>query len=71
MPYRQLAERYGTTEAAVKMTVKRLRERFGRCLRAEIATLVARDEDVDDEARWAMRLFLESGGSLSVGGGSA
>lgn len=46
-----LASRLGTTEAALKMSISRLRQRYGELLRAEIANLVARPEDIDDELR--------------------
>ena len=50
-PYRQLAAALGTTEGAVKMTVHRLRKRFGELLREEIATTVRDPEEIDDEIR--------------------
>ena len=46
-----LASRLGTTEAALKMSISRLRQRYGELLRAEIANLVARPEDIEDELR--------------------
>lgn len=46
-----LAARLGTTEAALKMSISRLRQRYAELLRAEIANLVARPEDVEDELR--------------------
>ena len=39
------------SEAAVKGSVHRLRQRFGTLLREEIATTVAQPEEVDDEVR--------------------
>jgi RNA polymerase sigma-70 factor (ECF subfamily) len=50
-PYREVAAQLSTTEAAVKASVHRLRQRFGALLRQEIADTVARVEDVDDEVR--------------------
>ena len=39
------------TETAVKTAVHRLRERYGRLLREEIAETVASADEVDDEVR--------------------
>lgn len=50
-PYAALATRLGTTEAALKMSISRLRQRYAELLRAEIANLVARPEDIEDELR--------------------
>jgi RNA polymerase sigma-70 factor (ECF subfamily) len=49
--YAELAAGLATTEAALKMCVSRMRQRFGEVLRAEIAHTVASPEDVDDELR--------------------
>jgi RNA polymerase sigma factor (sigma-70 family) len=49
VPYRQVAGELEMTEAAVKMAVYRLRKRFGKSLRAEIADTVADEAQVDDE----------------------
>jgi RNA polymerase sigma-70 factor (ECF subfamily) len=49
--YSELAVKLGTTEAALKMSVSRMRQRYGELLRAEIANTVARPEDVDEELR--------------------
>jgi RNA polymerase sigma-70 factor (ECF subfamily) len=50
-PYSKVAAELGITEDAVKASVHRLRQRFGRMLREEIGTTVASPEEVDDEAR--------------------
>jgi RNA polymerase sigma-70 factor (ECF subfamily) len=50
-PYRQVAVDLQMSEGAVKMAVHRLRQRYGQCLRAEIADTVADPADVDDEVR--------------------
>jgi RNA polymerase sigma factor (sigma-70 family) len=50
-PYRDIALELGMNEAAVKTMVHRLRRRYGRLLREEIARTVARPQDVDDELR--------------------
>jgi RNA polymerase sigma factor (sigma-70 family) len=49
--YAQLAMRLGTTEAAVKMAVQRLRRRFAAALREEIAHTVTRPDEIEDEVR--------------------
>jgi RNA polymerase sigma-70 factor (ECF subfamily) len=49
--YAQLAVELETTEAALKMAVSRMRQRYGERLREEIAKTVARPEDVDEELR--------------------
>jgi RNA polymerase sigma factor (sigma-70 family) len=49
--YAELATRLGTTEAALKMAVSRMRERYGELLREEIANTVSDPKDVDEELR--------------------
>jgi DNA-directed RNA polymerase specialized sigma24 family protein len=49
--YREIATALGMTEAAVKTAVHRLRERYGRLLRDEVAATVASPADVDEELR--------------------
>ena len=49
--YAQLAARLGTSEAALKMSVSRLRRRYGELLRAEVARTVSDPEDVEHELR--------------------
>jgi RNA polymerase sigma-70 factor (ECF subfamily) len=51
LPYRELAVELGTTEAALKTAVHRLRRRFGTLLREEISQTVSTPEEVDDEVR--------------------
>jgi RNA polymerase sigma-70 factor (ECF subfamily) len=53
--YRELAGELDTSEAAVKMAVMRLRRRFGRYLRDEIAHTVLDPSEVDDELRYLLR----------------
>jgi len=50
-PYAEIAARRGSTEAAVKVAVHRLRARYREQLRAEIRETVAEERDVDDEIR--------------------
>jgi len=47
-----LAAHQGLSEGALKMKVQRLRQRYQRLLREEIAQTVARPEEVDDEIRY-------------------
>jgi len=50
-PYAELAKALGSSEAAVKSAVHRLRRRYRRLLREEIADTVARSTEVDEELR--------------------
>jgi RNA polymerase sigma-70 factor (ECF subfamily) len=59
--YAELAGRLGTTEAALKMTVLRLRRRFGAVLREEVAQTVVDPAEVDDELRHMLKVLSESG----------
>jgi DNA-directed RNA polymerase specialized sigma24 family protein len=47
--YAELAAKLEATEAALKMAVSRMRQRYGELLRAEIANTVTSPEDVDGE----------------------
>jgi DNA-directed RNA polymerase specialized sigma24 family protein len=47
--YGELAERLGTTPAALKMAVNRMRQRYGELLRAEIVSTVSSPEEVEEE----------------------
>ncbi|HWB10341.1 MAG TPA: sigma-70 family RNA polymerase sigma factor [Pirellulales bacterium] len=49
--YDDLARELGMTTGAVKVAVHRLRKRFRRCLRDEIAQTVSDPAEVDDELR--------------------
>lgn len=53
-PHRESAEALGLSEDAVKMSLLRMRRRFGRLLRDEIAQTVEDDEQVDDELRYLL-----------------
>ena len=52
--YRQVARHLGTTEAAVKMAVQRLKRRFEQELRGEIADTVT-DDAIDNELRYLLK----------------
>jgi len=47
--YKETSQRLGTTTAAVKMAVSRLRKELGRLVREEVRKTVASDMEVDDE----------------------
>ena len=53
-PYREIAERFGTSESAVKVTVHRMRRRYRELVRAEVAETVESEEAVDDELRYLL-----------------
>jgi len=55
--YAELAARFGVSEAALKMKVQRLRHRYQRLLREEIAQTVTSPEEVEDEIRYLFRVL--------------
>ena len=57
MLYAEIGRRLGTTEAAVKMAVQRLRARYRELLRAEIAETVADPAEVEAEIRYLFATF--------------
>jgi len=54
--YATIAERLGMTEGAVKVAAHRMRQRFGRTLRAEVARTVD-PADVEDELRYLLSIL--------------
>jgi len=62
-PYKQVAHALGLSEPAVKTAVHRLRKHYGRCLRAEIAEIVADPPDVDHEVRHLLAVVRPQSGS--------
>lgn len=54
--YDDIGERLDMTAMAVRMAVKRMRERFGHYLRQEVERTVNRPEDVQDELRYLLKL---------------
>lgn len=52
--YREAAEELGLTESNVKVTVHRLRKRFGRILREEVAQTLDDAALIDDEIRFLL-----------------
>ena len=51
-PSRDIAGRFGMTEASVRVTVHRMRLRYRTLVRAEVAATVEGEEAVDDELRY-------------------
>jgi DNA-directed RNA polymerase specialized sigma24 family protein len=54
--YVEIAATLGTTQNAVKAAVHRLRQRYGRLLREEIAETVTSPAEVDEELRYLLRV---------------
>jgi RNA polymerase sigma factor (sigma-70 family) len=59
LAYSALAASLNLSEAAVKMAVHRLRQRYRECLRAEIAQTVATPDEIEDELRYVMGVFAK------------
>lgn len=57
VPYREVARELGSSEPAVRTSVHRLRQRFGKLLRQEIAETVASPNEVDDEMRHLLQVI--------------
>jgi RNA polymerase sigma-70 factor (ECF subfamily) len=57
VPYREVAAELGSSETAVRTSVHRLRQRFGKLLREEIAETVASPNEVEDEMRHLLRVI--------------
>ena len=57
VPYASIAAQLGTSEAAIKMAVQRLRSRYRALLRAEIAQTVASPQEVEEEIRHLFSAF--------------
>jgi RNA polymerase sigma-70 factor (ECF subfamily) len=53
--YAALAARLETSEAAIKMAVHRLRQRYREAIRTEIAATVADPSQIEDELREVLR----------------
>jgi RNA polymerase sigma-70 factor (ECF subfamily) len=61
-PYAELAAEMGLSAEAIKVTVHRLRRRYGELLRTEIAQTVSSPEEIEDELR---NLFAALSGKKS------
>jgi RNA polymerase sigma-70 factor (ECF subfamily) len=57
VPYADLAAKLNLSEAALKVTVHRLRQRYRELLRAEVANTVAGSEEVEEELRYLFRVL--------------
>jgi RNA polymerase sigma factor (sigma-70 family) len=55
IPYGELGAELGLSEAAVKVAVFRLRQRYGQLVREEIAQTVSTPEEVQEEVRALLR----------------
>lgn len=55
--YSDAARELGASEGALKVAVHRLRRRYREMFRAEIANLVARKDQVDDEVRYLLAIL--------------
>jgi RNA polymerase sigma-70 factor (ECF subfamily) len=51
-PHKQVAQELGISEEAVRVSIHRMRRRFGKLLRDQIALTVAEPEQVDNEIRY-------------------
>jgi RNA polymerase sigma-70 factor (ECF subfamily) len=57
--YAELAQGLGLTEGAFKVAVHRLRQRYGKLLRLEIAETVAAPEEVEEEIRFLFSVLRD------------
>jgi len=57
VPYAELASRLGLTEEALRVAVHRLRQRYRRALREEIAQTVADESEVTEELNCLRRIL--------------
>lgn len=55
--YPTLAQRLRMSEGAVRVAVHRLRQRYSDCVRAEIAKIVQRPEEIEEELRHLFTAF--------------
>ena len=58
-PHAEVAAQIGKSEDAVKMAVSRLRQDFGKTLRARIARTVGGEAEVEEELRQLLAVFAE------------
>jgi RNA polymerase sigma-70 factor (ECF subfamily) len=56
VPYAEAARELGVTEGTVKVSVHRLRRRFGAVLRDEVAHTLSSPSDIDGELRYLLRV---------------
>jgi RNA polymerase sigma-70 factor (ECF subfamily) len=60
IPYATMANKLGTTENAIKVAAHRLRQRYRKLLREEIAHTVASPAEIDEEIRHLFAAFSDS-----------
>ena len=65
LPQAVAAEQLGLSEAAVKVAIHRLRQRFREAVKAEIAQTVPDGADIDDELRHLLAVLLHRGESTT------
>ena len=53
----EIATRFGVTEGALKMTIHRMRRRYRKLLKEEIAQTVTGPEEVEDEIRHLFKVL--------------
>lgn len=56
-PYRELAARLNSSEAALRLQVFRMRQRFSKLLREEVALTVETPEEIEEELAWLARVL--------------
>ncbi len=61
LPYAELAKKLALSESAVKSAVHRLRQRYRKLLRDEIAQTVAEPGEVDEELRHLFTVLGKKG----------
>ena len=54
---RELAAKLGESETAVRSAIYRMRRRFARLMREQIAATLAPGEDVEEEVRYLARVL--------------
>ena len=57
IPYAAAATEYGMTEGALRVAIHRLRQKFRRHLRAEVAQTVASPEEIEEEIRYLLTVL--------------
>jgi RNA polymerase sigma-70 factor (ECF subfamily) len=69
LSYAEMAAQLNMTEGAVKVSVHRLRQRYGQLLRAEVAQTVSTPDEVNEELRYLVSVIrdgLAKSGNLSA-----
>lgn len=61
-PYRDLAAKLNASEASLRVQVFRLRRRFGKLLREEVARTVETPQETEEELAWLAKALRGPGG---------